>query len=250
MAKGFKCGGSSGDSLNVRIQAFATETALNGSTPRDNTIGVVTTTAINGWCISRDAPQSPASGMVWIKTGNSSQAIRVVRNAEILVAPLAAYQYSGRSWDEKPAKLFQGSWKSLAGDKTYLFKNGNQYTSVTGGWYGIASGSAVLEFGQEKEVSSYEEINPVTYTEKPVNMRDYYTLCAHIDDYVGTAYVLIGTGDHTVLAAVAAQNPGSLLSIDLSNFDGSYYIEVGARDFGEDKILLAGVACSEVWLER
>ena len=167
-----------------------------------------------------------------------------------MVAPLAAYQYNGRSWDEKTAKLFQGSWKSLAGDKTYLFKNGNQYTSVTGGWYGIASGSAALEFGQEKEVSSYEEINPVTYTVNPVNMRDYSTLCARIDNYVGTAYMLIGTGDHTVLAAEVAQNPGSQLSIDLSNFDGPYYIEIGARDVGEDKMLRAGVSCSEVWLER
>ena len=249
MAKGFKCGGSSGDSLNVRIQAFATETALNASTPRDNTIGVVTTTAINGWYVNREAPQSPASGMVWIKTGNSSQTIRVVRNADILVAPLAAYQYNGRSWDEKTAKLFQGSWKSLAGDKTYLFKNGNQFTSVTGGWYLIASGSAALEVGQEKEVSSYEEIVPGTNTEKLVDMRGYSRLCVNIDDYAGTAFALIGNGERTTLAVVVAQNPG-VVSIDLSNFNGSYHVAIGARDAGEDKTLRAGVSCSEVWLER
>jgi hypothetical protein len=133
MAKGFKHGAGEANPLNFSIKAYPSETELMADNPKENTIGVITTTTISSWCFSSKEPSEPVVGMVWISIGTSSTVeFNALKKNGIQVYPIRAKQYVGGAWKSVEAKSFQnGVWAEWV---TYLFKDGNEYTDLTGGW--------------------------------------------------------------------------------------------------------------------
>lgn len=247
MGKGFKCGGASGYGLNFRIETYATEATLNAAMPGNNTIGIVTSTAINGWCMRPEAPMNPVSGMLWIKTGASDQTISVVRNADILVAPLAAYQYLNRKWEAKPAKTYSNGWIDWAGDIVYLFKDGDQNVALTGGWKDIPTTSEKLGmYGTQSGVTEYML---TTQTIKLVDLKNYSKLIVTVEQYTPAFAVVLLDASQQQTAVVEATATGQV-TMNLTNLNSSYYIGMGSRATGSGEDLATGFSVTEVRLER
>lgn len=112
-------------------------TVVGGTTqpqdPKKNMIWVSTEAAVTDWCFSVSAPSEPSEGMVWIVTGvNESTAFNAVCENQLWVYVSGAYCYVSGEWKEMSVQWYDGSqWLS---PKTYLYSNGNQFSSVTGGW--------------------------------------------------------------------------------------------------------------------
>ena len=129
MAKGLKHGAGGGASLNFKVVGGTSAPA----SPKENTIWVNTSTAITGWVFSATQPTG-SSGMVWISTGAASTApFNALKKNNITIYPISAKQYVSGAWADKTAKIYQnGAWANWWNGE--LYENGNQFTSVTGGW--------------------------------------------------------------------------------------------------------------------
>lgn len=116
MAKGFKHGAGGSNPLNFKIVSYATEEELLAATPKENTIGIVTTDTITSWIFSATEPTEPMEGMVWITTGATSPvAFNALKKHGIQVFPVFAKQYIGGTWVEKTEKSWQnGEWSEWA----------------------------------------------------------------------------------------------------------------------------------------
>lgn len=73
-------------------------------------------------------------GTVWIQTGDASQVeFNALNKNGIQVYPIGAKQYVGGAWADKTAQIYQnGAWNELVSG--YLIKDGEDVTSLTGGW--------------------------------------------------------------------------------------------------------------------
>lgn len=123
-------GGGSGGGLNFKVVGGTSTPA----SPKENTIWVNTDAEISSWAFSATEPETPAAGMVWITTGKSSTApFNALKKNNITVYPISAKQYVSGAWADKTAKIYQnGAWADWWNGE--LYENGNQFTSVTGGW--------------------------------------------------------------------------------------------------------------------
>jgi len=246
MGKGFKHGSGSIEMLNVYIRAYASEAALKEDLPKNNTIGIVTSTAMTSWCMSHMEPSNPISGMVWIKTGISGKAIlNVVRKGQIMVTPQAAYQYINKTWKKIEAQIYQNGWIEWIEDIVFLFKSGDQFLDVTGGWSGIPTESEYLDmYG----TSSGEGWYLITKPQKPIDLSEYSKLIAKIETLVGKLNIILADQNDEEVAEAETTGVGEVL-LNLSNVNYPCYIVIVAYPY-DGVSLDAGFEISEVRLER
>ena len=101
-------GGGSGG-LNFKIVSYATKSELLADTPKENTIGVITSIPIKGYHFGTEEPSPAAAGMVWITTGTSSAVeFNSLKKNAIQVYPLSAKQQDGSAWVDVTALSYQG----------------------------------------------------------------------------------------------------------------------------------------------
>lgn len=136
MAKGFKHGtaGASGVGLNFDVKAYATEAELLSSTPKENTVGIVTDTPITGYVFSAAQPEA-ADGLVWIKIDAfSTVAFNALKNNCLMVYPMSAKQYKGGAWTKVTARSYQGdTWAEWIPEGA-LYYHGDECVNTSGGW--------------------------------------------------------------------------------------------------------------------
>lgn len=103
------------------------------SSPKENDIWVNTDVKIASYIFSVTEPENPVEGMVWIPTGTSSPvAFNALKKNGIQVYPISAKQYVSGAWVDVTAKSYQnGEWVDWA---IYLYRSGNEFTEITGGW--------------------------------------------------------------------------------------------------------------------
>lgn len=125
-------GGGAG--LNFDVKAYNSEPDLLAATPKNNTIGVITTTPITGWIISPTQPSDLSDGMVWIRTGVSGEIeFNALKKNGIQVYPFRAMQYTSGALKYVKSQIYQnGSWMRVWSGE--LFERGDQYEDITGGW--------------------------------------------------------------------------------------------------------------------
>lgn len=180
MAKGFKHGGS-GVPLNFKVVGNPQPT-----NPKENTIWINTDVKITSYQFAATQPSSPTAGMVWIPTGTSSTAeFNALKKNGIQVYPVSAKQYVSGAWVDKTAKSYQGGkWVDWWNGE--LYKSGNEYTSVTGGWVGKAlrgnqSGSDLAPTITRNTGSIYAVMNTsakggVLHTKNKIDLTNYKTI--------------------------------------------------------------------------
>lgn len=122
--------GSGSGGLNFKIVGGTSEP----SNPRENTIWVNTDEKITSWVFSAEEPEAPSEGMVWFTIGTSSTVkFNALKKNGLQVYPISAKQYISGAWVDKAAKSYQnGAWVDWWNGE--LYKNGNTYDDITGGW--------------------------------------------------------------------------------------------------------------------
>ena len=246
MGHGFKHG-ASGAPLNFKVVGGTTEP----TNPKENMIWVNTDQKITSWIFSATEPENPAEGMVWISTGAFSTAeFNALKKNGIQVYPLSANQYVNGAWEKKPAKSSRdGAWAEWI---VYLYKEGDEYTDVTGGW--TASGftysgititagrndDGVLKVSVAKSTS--QDNVGLIGTAKKIALNGVSAIkIRYTINYIGgngtsgTGY--FGVCDVTDVANKnraanvalnAAKDVESTAVLDVSSLDGEYYVVVSS----------------------
>lgn len=237
-------GGGGGGSLNFKVVAVASEAALP-TTAKENTIAVITDTAITSWVFSSAAPETPSAGMVWIKTGtDSAVSFNAVKKNGLWVYPSGVQQYIGGEWVDKTAKTWQdGAWADWWDGEMYT--PGNEQIAHTGGWIAegrlfnsAAVGGAVAPTITRGAASLKGEIGSsgsgVVRTANAIDMTSYSTL-----NYYG---VMSANGSWMKLFLDTATTgywnappfsingtggDAKLYTLDISAATGAYYINFG-----------------------
>ena len=227
--------GGGGAGLNFKVIACASAEDLPDSA-RENTIAVITETAINGYIFSSTEPTAPAEGMVWFLTGTGSRvAFSASKKNPVMVYPLSAKQYVGGAWVDVPAKSYQnGAWVDWI-VSYYLFKSGVGEVvpiSIT-----VDSGQ---KFTQSEESIVFSSSASADYgygvcTEEAHDLTGYSQLCIeHAISNYGSCRIGVYTEFFTHSSASADIRPAELVltksteriveKLDISAFDGAYYL--------------------------
>lgn len=121
MGNAFLHGTGGGAALNFKVAAYASAGSYP-ATAAENTIGIITTTAIPGYVFAPSEPDTAglAAGTVWIKTGTSSAVgFNALKKNAIMIYPTACKQLVSGTWVDVTAKSFiGGAWVDWV---AYLF---------------------------------------------------------------------------------------------------------------------------------
>lgn len=239
-------GGGSGG-LNFKVVSYTTESELLADTPKENTIGIITTNKITAWLISPVQPASLLDGAVWISTGTSSavpfNALKSAKQA-IHIYPIHAKQYISGAWVDLTAKSYQGGdwvdwfvtlpvsldkWK----EKDTTAKTTLEYAD------GTLSYTVVLGTGWSKATLEYTDL---------INCSVASTLTIFgsgtITEQAATSkhQIILTDGSNVVLQADISSFDGEF-SVDISGLSGSYYLQiysyVGA--YSSTKLQITGI---------
>lgn len=276
MGIGRKRGQSGGGaSLNFFVEAYKTTAEMLAATPKNNTIGVVTSVDIASWIFSSVEPDVPAPGSVWFKTGTDSPVeFNALKKNSIHVYPRDAYQYIGGVWNRLEAMSFQdGQWAKWI-TYTYLYDSGDECTDITGGW-AVAGKKAnssshtdakapTLTRGENFLLAKIadDEKSGILYGKKSVDLTGCNKLVAEGEFYLASetassgnvaicVWTSIGTYYQTNLVSrVGVSEKGTVilkLEMDLSTIDGAHV--VGFLINTTDNAGGSYVKLSRCWLE-
>lgn len=229
-----------GEGLNFDVKAYASEAALP-ATAKENTIAVITTTAISGYQFSVEQPAAPTSGYVWFaETTSSAVVFSVTKKNPIMVYPRSAKQYVGSTWVDVEARSYQdGAWVDWWDQ--YIYKNGDEYTNITGGW--TVNGVATKEEDciDLPVVNTNSGRNAGGYTGNKIDLTGINNIkCTFggsmVCDTGGTAIWIWAaqqqlTDDYQYAAAYKKYtDDGALgdITLDVSSLAGEYYIGFNA----------------------
>lgn len=253
MGIGRKRGPSGGGaSLNFFVKAYETTEDMLAETPKNNTIGVVTSVDIASWIFSSVEPEASVNGAVWFKTGiDSLVAFNALKKNGVNVYPRAAYQSIDGVWVRLEAMSFQdGQWVKWI-TYTYLYDTGDECTDITGGWTaaGKKANSSSNTDASAPTVTRAEdyllakitadEKSGILYAKKTVDLSSHTKLVAEGEFYLASEsasapnlalclWTSIGTYYQTNLVSrVGVSEKGSVvkrLELDLSAIDGAHIV--------------------------
>lgn len=253
-------GGGSGG-LNFKIVSYATKSELLADTPKENTIGVITSIPITGYHFGKEEPSPAAAGMVWITTGTSSAVeFNALKKNAIQVYPISAKQQDGSAWVDVTALSYQGGeWVDWI---VYLYNSGDECTEITGGWSTKGdSGGSITKNSNNVYINCTGVNNKNTYriiyANDPIDLTDIATLIINVTsratDGTGSEYCLYicseipsGYSAFNAVASAEIESDG-VTELDVNNIDGEYYIVVGIRIDGSNNYYVKSYL-SEVWM--
>lgn len=224
-----------GTSLNFAVKAYASEAELLAAVPKDNTIGIITTTPITSWIFSVAEPEVSADGMVWISTGTESAIeFNALKKNAVQVYPNSAKQYVGGEWIDVNAKSYQNNrWVSWWNGE--LYTPGNEWERVTGGWVtSIATNGKVTKNDDSVTVEVTVNAQGGTFisTANPIDLTGYSYISVNVIGCNGTA----GSPIRLVISEVPITGYGSTfadmittgpITLDVSGHPGLHYIGIG-----------------------
>lgn len=258
--------GAGGGSLNFTVIAVASEDALP-ETAKENTIAVITDTAITSWVFSATAPETPEAGMVWILTSTASTVgFNAVKKNGLWVYPSSVQQYIDDAWVSKTAKTWQdGAWVDWA---LYLihagaYAEGTEFKGQSSNCATVeVDGALILKTTTNTHATWYSSValdltNWDTLTFNVANGRLRYPLfagcnlskTARTDNFkspFAAASVEFGSYDVNGTAMGAATG-----AVDISALTGEYYIGLamtGSQNFNDATYANGGISIVDVYL--
>ena len=220
-----------GQPLNFKVVGNPQPTS-----PSENTIWLNTDVPIASWYFQAEQPENMAQGDVWFPVGTSSAVeFNALKKNGIQVYPLSANQMVSGALVDKTAKSWQGGkWVDWWNGE--LYKNGNQYENITGGWwqntglyYESFTNQKPVTFGNEIAFSVPDGYSSNATTKKKINLSGYNYLYFDFEGSNGDiSKVFIhsiksGRIDNGNYAAVATSSP-----VNISGLNSEYYISIVA----------------------
>lgn len=246
MGKGFKHGGGGGSPLNLHVVGGASQPL----SPKENTIWVNTSTAITGWVISPVQP-SGTSGLVWIQTGETSNAaFNALKKNSLMICPVAVKQYIssgwGGSWQARTGKTYTGGkWVDWVRYQ-YISLDANTWTStnVTGQGGSISFSGGTMKVTKNGSASPSAITRVVGHTRNTINMSGYNTLEVEMAlSRTDCQSVTIGVSDSSgnILASKEIQQTAAktVYSLDISRVSGGI---IGIDMFGNNNATTATIS--------
>ena len=250
--------GGGGAGLNFKVLGG---TVLPAN-PRENTIWVNTSAKITGHVFDVNQPTG-SEGLVWIQTGTSSSApFNALKKDAIQIYPTGAKQYISGAWVDVVAKTYQdGAWVDWA---VFLFKNGNRYESLTGGWgTGYKTNSAFsavnASFGSEIGFSISRVAGKINYcqiaaTKNKIDLTNANKLRFKFTSVGGNSgYIRVGIArslDFTSSSAIVSYltvNSSGDANLNVSGISGEYYVFCGvSSNWGAGTTMRASAKISEI----
>ena len=241
----FEMTGGAAKELNFKIKAYETEDAMMSDVPKQNTIGVVTTTPITSWVLSATEPANPEAGMVWITVGKNDKAeFNVLKKNILNVYPMLAEQYIDGAWVKVVARSYRNNewqeWKP----RVYVFNNGDDCFDVTGGWNFTEAGSYIdgnVLRNNGGDAYTTRKIDVTKYDKFVINCTEFWKTISDPDYHAGGACGLTDSqSSKNGFVAILEGRTGTLVA-DISNLTGEYYVTMFTY--------LAMFKVSEIYLE-
>lgn len=224
--------GGAGGGLNFVVKQY-TETPTG--TAKENTIAVVTDTAITSWVMSAEQPEG-VEGLVWIEVAAASDvAFFADKKQQVKLYPLSVSQYVGDAWGKRAAWVYQsGAWVQFSKELFMLFDNGDQCTSITGGWgtggYNTAHTETItsvisLSAGPQAAVASRSTAS----TKEAIDLTNITTLNCKLDGLTGGRFYLFLRDEYApntngVGETYAQTTTAGTVSLDVSSVNGAKYV--------------------------
>lgn len=191
MGKGYKHGASGGtDPLNFYVKTYPSEVELKADKPKENTIGVITTTTMTSWVFSATEPKEPEVGMVWISVGNeSSVEFNALKKDTLQVYPNTTKQYVNGAFAGVVSFTYQnGEWVDWA---VYILNLINSFTTKRES----GTGSITIDNGTVTATttgtSSSNQGSVMYFGDEKIDLSKYKTLSFHVKN-TGIIHTLIG----------------------------------------------------------
>lgn len=200
-----------------------------------------------------------ANGQVWIKPNyNSAVAFEALKNKGkniVILQPGEVYMFTeSGGWKlQSECKIYQGgAWKALeVAEATwdgYYFKNGEQYTDITGGWSTDGWGnSGTTTVDSTIVVSAFNNQLAVVSTKNTVDLSNAKKLWFDSpkgNNGSGNGYLCLTSAKSITSATIvtSVQINAGRGSVDVSSLSGKYYICLYAQNSAYADI-------SAVWME-
>ena len=215
------------------------------SNPQENDIYVKTSIAIPSWEFSETANPTwtMSKGFVYFTSTyvdgygqRQNTGLNFLKQNTIYTNLIGCHQYDGSAWHRMEAYIYHSGWKQFSSswDGT-LYYNGNQYTSVTGGWKGAQTTTPYLEEVNGARPWNNDGNCGAICTANAIDLTNWKTL--HIigggggkdseSKYPMKAYVrktYTGANAATADFGDTALDSNTQRNIDISGLSGSYYI--------------------------
>lgn len=226
-------GGGSGGGLNFKVVGNP-----QPANPKENTIWINTDVDITWNSFQKEQPEEMAEGEVWISTGTASQvAFNALKKGTIMVYPLTAKQYVDGAWVDVTAKTYQnGAWNDWWNGE--LYKSGNEYEHITGGWKSTvpspnwySSGTLKKQSGSMIATATGRQ-GIVVHTKNKIDLTNYsYILYEVVNSKVGTdsyrpALIVSNVPSEETTIAEVELNSGQTgeILIPVAGLSGEYYV--------------------------
>jgi len=220
--------GGGGSDYNFNVTAYAAFGSLPASAS-ENSIAVITSTAITDWQLTHDIPTtrsdgtSLSGGEVFIITNtNSVRSFNAISSNSLMVYPtMQAQQYVSSVWTDVDVYIYQsGSWLSL----NLVMYDGGDVSSVTGGWTSGDQGTYLYYHAENGSSSLGSSVNTFDCS-KFQTLRVEGSFNSAYDSYA-RLYLSTNTSyTGAVFTYVLANNNSSTAhDIDISGVSGTYYI--------------------------
>ena len=226
----------------VPLRGFGNGTALNfevvGNTaepahPRENTIWVSTDQKITDYYFSRTRPENMADGDVWFITGTSSNAaFSAVKKIAVMVYPLDAKQMISGVLTAVSAKIYKDrAWVEWWNGE--LFRDGNQYEHITGGWIAVPGGGMDIVIGNDIAftITGTNGRDGSAYTKDKIDLSECSAIDFDVDITSVTNEFIVGisASNNKSIASFTAQKKTEtkgrqVLTVDVSAVTDAYYI--------------------------
>nr|DAM36762.1 MAG TPA: hypothetical protein [Caudoviricetes sp.] len=107
---------------------------------------------------------------------------------------------------------------------TYLFKDGETYDSLTGGWQGVVdAGKKAIRIDAPAEKTGF------AYPKSKIDLTNYNTISAVVTENVSASsafslYITEAIGHSAVASVILGAAPATRVDLDVSSVTGSYYV--------------------------
>lgn len=265
--------GGGGAALNFDVKAYATKELLLAAAPKENTIGIISTTEMTGWIIDANQPENLTEGMVWISVGTSSTVeFNALKKNGLQVYPLTAKQYISGALVNVTAMSYQGEeWVEWI---IYLYNSGNEFSDITGGWVATSvraysNNTAATPSVTRGEDNILIELTSTSGNNKSGSLRTAKKITLDNCNKLTLDFYTSGTDDGNVLLAIMSTDSPSYvygnenavafvagkvlsntkLEIDLSAVTGEYYIFVALAVYNANtaKLNISKTFLEQIW---
>lgn len=156
--------------LNFKVYTVPSKPTAPGAA---NDIAIISSVPMTNWLMSPEKPFGiPRNdGDVWIQYSTTKGDIKnILKQNAMMIATISAWQYVDGAWVDVTAVSCQGGeWVDWV---VYLYKNGNEYTNITGGWTYKSAGGMSCQFAKDGIVFTQTATSNQHASAYPVNKID------------------------------------------------------------------------------